>query len=202
MKKSILIALIVLIPLVIGSVPLVRATDLQPPSVTPTEISVAHSPDEGVPPELLNPDLGFVDTAFNGLFWMPEKEGKFSKIKHRASYGGTRLRVNTPGDYWVDLPLSFDTYIDGIARKISFVEFCGQTTNYNKVFPIYWLFWDEAYNFDGVNIIWASNNNVNCSSRTFSPAVWKQSLAISVLVRFKNTSDYFTFRKAWLKTIQ
>jgi len=200
MKIKALFVFIMLIPLIVGSV--VYAGDRLPnrPGGDTTGESIVYEYKEGVVPEHLKvaPEASKTELVLNGLYWFPEKEGKFTKVKR--GYWGT-LTMATPGGWWVDVSVPLVTYLNGVGQYVKYVEFCGQSSNGAKTKPISWEINSMRKNeWDGP-IAWPANNNLNCVGHTFTPKVIIEDLNIAVKVYYKNNTHDFSFYKAWAKVV-
>jgi len=203
MKIKTLIALLLLVPLVISSV--AHAEEPTPPSdETPiVEDSVIIDSQAGVilDSSALDPNAVNRYMHMYGINWIPEKAKKFSKIKH--NFNGTTTRVNTPGSYYVNSSIPLINYEDGRSQYLKEVQICGKSSKGSKVFPIRWkLYSTNNGNFYTGSIIWPADEDKHCVNKTYSTPVYQVDLMVSVLVIYKNTTQTFTFKDVWIRTLE
>jgi len=196
MKIKTLIALMLLVPLAIGSV--AYAGDPLPPDLEapPTEEATVYEYQEGEIQEQLDhaPDVESRAFGMYGVNWFPEKPSKFAKVKRYTE--GTKTRVNTPGTYYMDISIPLYYWYDG-SQKLQQVSFCGQSSKGAKTKPVKWEWWSEGSQFYSGSIAWSANENVQCVQKIYSPATLeKQNLLVRVYVKYHNTTHSFTFKKA------
>jgi hypothetical protein len=137
----------------------------------------------------------WTDIAVHGTMWNPELRGKFSLFKPLG--WGTATKVKAAGNQWVHIPIPYITYLEDVAQKIRYVEFCAQSSAGSTTKPTALHLWAGSKRFYAGAISWPANNNYNCSGASFSPGVWKEDLGVSVLLHYENTTDSITLYKAW-----
>ena len=194
-KKLLLLLLIMLLSLSssITSIPLVRAQTDGPSSEGDSGVYTPGEDDPSFPTAI----TGFSDFTIQGTAWTVERRGKFQRIK---PWGwGTELKTKTTTDEWVHIPVPMPTYVDATAVKISHVEFCARSSAGARTKPIRMDLWADDLRFKIQSISWPADNNSHCAYVNFSPATWKESLGISVYLRFANSADTITLGKAWVR---
>jgi len=201
MSRRILVALFILIPFALGTIPFVSASPPNPEPILPVEEAEVYDPladSRSVPIQSIN---GYTEVVMYGLNWFPRKENMFSKIKRRVNFGGTRFWVKTPGSYNIDISLPLETVRDTVNNNLSYVEFCGYSSNASSAKPKHWELWAEETLFYEADISWPNSSSTQCVYKSFNIPKWRQSLAISVLVKLKNTNDSFTLKKAFVRFV-
>ena len=141
---------------------------------------------------------GDTDMVAHGTAWVPERKWKFKMFK---PYGwGTRTKVKVgPSDVWVHIPIPYMSRIENDRTWVEYVEFCAHSTNGAATKPVKLDVWDNRVRVASVTVSWVSNNKVQCHGITLSPKVMAQSLGLSVLLHFANTTDRITLFKAWAR---
>lgn len=147
---------------------------------------------------------GFVDTVSYGTDWNPENRNYMSLWKWFGWGIEAKLKAaRAPGYVWVHIPITLLSYNEGSAMKIDYVEFCAMSTNGVATKPTDLHLWEETGSGDGSDrfytsvISWPADNNTHCIGADLNPAVWKQSLGVSVRLYFANSTDKITLGKAW-----
>jgi hypothetical protein len=141
---------------------------------------------------------GTIDLALPGTAWVAEKPWRTSI---RPFGWGTRLKHKKGGSEWFHMPLALPTYVDSVARKISKVEFCAKSNEPTVVKPIKIDLWENNSRFHSSTISWPNKTSMHCHSIGFNPPVWKQSVGMSVLIQFGNTTGSVTMYKAWVRVV-
>lgn len=152
----------------------------------------------GSPPQpLFAPDAVDTDIAVHGTAWVAETPKQLSL--NRAYGWGLAVRKKLPGSVWFHISIPYTTYLENRAQYISQVTFCGKSTNGAAVKADWMDLWEEnASRFWTQGISWPASGAYDC--RTVYPGnVWKHDLGLSVRVVFNNTTDTFTFMKAWVR---
>jgi len=198
MKTKIIISLFVLIPLLVTNIALAEkpAPGHPEPSGEPSEIDTYIFDAENLK---LAPVAGNTDLAVHNQGWMPEKPNKFKPFKYE--HWATIIKALAPGYYWVGISIPLITYLDGVAQRIKYVEFCADSSKGAKSKPTAWEIYERRNIVWSGNINWPADNDTHCIGHTFSPAIWKQDLGISVYLYFKNKDHIIYMEKAWVKTI-
>jgi len=176
MKIKALIALMLLAPLVIGSVAYAGDT-----------VTVEQAIDA--------PEAGERYFGMYGINWFPEKAGKFSKIKRNVN--GTKTQVNTPGTYYVNISIPIFYYEDGTQNGLYGVRFCGQSSKGAKTKPVKWKFWASGTQFFSESILWPADEDEHCIDEYFTPTALQNNLLVQVYVKYYNTTHTFTFKRAF-----
>jgi hypothetical protein len=137
----------------------------------------------------------WTDIAVHGTMWNAENRGQFSALK---TFGwGTYTKAKAVGTQWVHIAIPYVTYLEDIAQKVRYVEFCAQSSAGATTKPSRLDIWGGATRFYTGAIVWPANNNRNCVGTFFTPGVWKEDLGISVQLNYANTADTITLYKAW-----
>jgi hypothetical protein len=144
---------------------------------------------------------GYSDLVNFGTAWVPQSRSKFSAWRPMGWGIEARVKPAGVGDQWVHIPIPFMAVEEGTAVKIAYVEFCAKSSNGGFTKPIRMHLRSEDTLFGDQAVVWAANNSRQCFHIELSPAVWQQSLGVSVLVHFASTSDMMTFYKAWVRVI-
>ena len=147
---------------------------------------------------------GYSDLVGYGTSWVPQSRSKFSAWRPMGWGIEAKVKAAGVGDQWVHIPIPFMSVEEGTGMKVAYVEFCAQSSNGAATKPVRMhlrseggavgIFGDQA-------VVWAANNNRQCFGINLSPPVWKESLGVSVLVHFANTSDMITLYKAWVHLV-
>ena len=143
-------------------------------------------------------DPGAHDFTNHGTAWVPEFRAQFTAFIPRG--WGTQTKAKAVGSYWVHMPMPYPSVLAASVMYIKYVEFCGKSNNYTKVYPVHWdLYEGSGTNFYSSNITWPSDNAYHCYGVSFTPGVWQQDLGISLLMTYQDTTTYFTLYKAWVR---
>ncbi len=137
----------------------------------------------------------FTDVAVQGTAWVPELRVKFSAFSIRA--WGAVAKAKAAGDQWVHIPIAYPTYIKSTGEKIVYVEFCAKSSAGANTKPVKMDLWGNDGRFYTGAVSWPADNAYHCWGVSFNPGTWKQSLGISVLLHFANTTDTITLYKGW-----
>ncbi len=174
----------------------VEANQVQSDEVVVTPI--LRDFDDGQPfPEEIGA-LPWTDFAVHGTAWVRENAGQFSMFK---PYGwGTAAKVKASGYQWVHIAIPYTTYLEDVAQKVRYVEFCAVSTNGAATKPVKMDVWANTVKISSTPISWPADNARHCFGVTYSPGVWYQDLGVSVQLYFANTTDKITLYKAWLQT--
>jgi len=144
---------------------------------------------------------GYSDLVNYGTAWVPQYRNKFSAWRPMGWGIEAKVKAAGVGDQWVHIPIPLMSVEEGTFVKIAYVEFCAKSSNGAVTKPIRMHLRTDAGLFGDQAVVWAANNNRQCFGITLSPAVWRESLGVSVLVHFANTSDMMTFYKAWVHLV-
>jgi hypothetical protein len=159
---------------------------------------VVYTPGEGESP-VPSAFTGNTDLVHQGTAWVRELTGKFAVFR---PYGwGTLTRVKAAGDYWVHIPVPYASVIDGQALKFKYAEVCGYSSNGAATKPIKLDLWQNTIKIGSWAITWPADNNYHCAGVSFGTPEWKDSVGISVLLRYANTTDTITLAKAWIRLV-
>jgi hypothetical protein len=176
------ILLAVALLLVIG-VPAIQAAPLDTPAVSVNPVAPA----------------GSYDFTNHGTAWVPQVGTSFSLFSPKGL--GMLTKVKVAGQQWVHIPMPYPSVIAGSGMYIAHVEFCAISTNGTSTRPIRWELWSNSGRFYVANITWPADNAEHCISHAFAAPVWQEDLGISVLLKFANTTDQITLRKAWVRVV-
>jgi hypothetical protein len=139
--------------------------------------------------------IPWTDISVHGTMWTPELRSKFSLFR---PYGwGTATKVKAAGDQWVHIPIPYVTYLEDVAQKIRYVEFCAQSSAGSRTKPTALHLWAGSKRFYAGAISWPADNAYHCAGVSFSPGVWKEDLGVSVSLHYANAVDSITLYKAW-----
>jgi hypothetical protein len=141
------------------------------------------------------PAVPWTDIAVHGTMWRPEKQVQFSVFN---PYGwGTAAKVKAASYQWVHLSIPYITFMEDIAQKIRYVEFCAQSSAGIRTKPIALHLWAGATRFYAGAVAWPATNTLNCSGTFFTPGIWKEDLGVSVQLKYANIADTITLYNAW-----
>ncbi|MBI4672122.1 MAG: hypothetical protein HY741_10710 [Chloroflexi bacterium] len=158
----------------------------------PSNTNLAYSP-------LLEPaNPGETHIVMQGTMWQPEVRKGFGTWRPFAWGVQAKRKATGYQDQWVHIGVPLMTYHEGIARKIKSVEFCAKSSNGAVTKPIWMDLYDNDVSIGQYAISWPADNAYHCFSKTFSPATWRSSLGVSVMLRFPNATDTITLYKAWV----
>jgi hypothetical protein len=202
MNRRISLISLLMIPILLGSVAFTGA-GATPPYQKAVDQSITYELDENAAPGSQVPSLGgeavFTDMAMHGTLWTPEIRTNFALFR---PYGwGTATKVKAASLQWVHIPLSYATYINGVAQKIQYVEFCAQSSNGGVSGPTRMDLWAHNVRFLQEHFAWPFTNNIACHGHLFATPVWKQDLGVSVQLAFSSAADTITLYKAWVRTV-
>ncbi len=173
MNKRSFLSLLLIVPLLVGGIAY-RAGAAEA-SISPAAISS--------------------DIAVHGTAWVPQKASNFSLWQPLG--WGTAARAKYATDLWVHIPLNYPTYINGVAQRLLYVEFCAASSNSAISKPKSMDVWSNITKISTQTITWTAGNNVKqCVGQIFSK--WYEDVGISVLLHYGNTTDTITLLKAWV----
>jgi len=170
-----------------------------------TSLSASPEPEPAPPP---GPDTYLIDAPFSpespgrtdiavqGTLWRPERPRQFSLFQVKG--WGIETKKKVAGDEWVHITVPLITRLENRLQKIGKVEFCAKSTNGTATKPVRIDLWANKAQFKSQVIAWPADNNYHCIAISFSPAIWKESLGISVLFHYANSADRITLYKAWV----
>jgi len=130
--------------------------------------------------------------------WRPQSPRHFTPFQVYG-WGVETKRKTSGGNEWVHIAVPMITRLENRMQKIRKVEFCAKSTNGVQTKPIAIHLWSNKTRFKAQNIGWPADNKYHCVAVTFNPPVWKESLGISVLLHYANTTDRITLYKAWVQ---
>lgn len=148
---------------------------------------------------VLAPNAVYTDLAVQGTMWQPQTRGAFKQFMPVGWGTATQLKPNKPLDQWVHIGLPLITRQDSALRYIRYVEFCAWASNGAVTKPTAMDLWANGSAIGHYPFSWPADNGYHCYGRTFTPAIWKEALGISVLLHFANTTDTITLAKAWVQ---
>ena len=159
--------------------------------------------EEGNPPDELVHFLNLEgatnsDYTIHGTMWQPQ----FWSHVNRGVYGnGTVMsHKDAAGGYeWAHISVPFPTYINGVAENIAFVQFCAEADHPSRTKPTKLQIWADTLIYNGT-ISWPNSTARQCVGVTFAP-IWKESLGLSVLIKYYNGTDKVTLDKAWVRIV-
>ena len=159
-----------------------------------------YTPGVDDPPELLA-ITGLSDFATQGTAWVSERPRRFKLWKVRG-WGTQTVHYGSsaPADEWVHLPLSTATYIDGTQLYVKHVEFCAQSTNGAVTKPTRLHVRANGALVGDIPVSW-SDNDFHCAYIVFTPALWMESVGISVKLHYANGNDQITLFKGWVRMV-
>lgn len=191
---------LLIIPLVVGSVAFAGTGPTSPDPRGEVQ-SVTYGLEENAPPKSPEPSGEAVrtDLAMHGTLWTAELRGQFQIFQPKG--WGTTTRVKAASLQWVHIPLPYATFINGVAQRIQYVEFCAQSSNGAISKPVRMDLWANNQRFLSKNIGWLANNAIQCRNHAFATPVWKEDLGLSVLLNFANATDQITLYKAWVRLV-
>jgi hypothetical protein len=163
--------------------------------------NTTNTRDEFTPPFAAPENPGKTDVAIQGTMWQPQTRKGFSLWQPLGWGTATRRKANKPADQWVHIGVPLITFLNGTALKVQYVEFCATSTNGAVAKPTRMDVWDNTAGIGSSNITWPADNAYHCAGRYFTPAAWRSTLGISVLLHFDNTTDTITLHKAWVHSI-
>lgn len=142
---------------------------------------------------------GAVDIATQGTEWVVERKWKF-KVNMPLGWG-VRTKAKAATQEWIHIPLSYTTFLDGTAMKLSKVEFCAAATNPTQTKPVRMDVWAKNQRISQKNLTWPNSTGIVCQWIDYASPKWYESIGISVLVNYANDKDKVTFYKAWLRLV-
>jgi hypothetical protein len=142
---------------------------------------------------------GINHMAVQGTAWVPERPKNFDLFKHWA--WGTRTRAKKATQEWVHIAIPTPTYIDGTQLKVNFVQFCAKAWKPLKSAPVAVHIWANNVRVHAETITWPNSTAVECHDVSFSPAVWMESVGVSVLVKYANAKNKVELNKAWIQLV-
>jgi|GEM_PF-2734941 len=156
---------------------------------------------------IYSPELGEVgpgaplanetDLAMQGTGWAAEGISAFKTFK---PYGwGTLTRKYAASEAWVHAPLVATSYLNGVAQKLRYVEFCAKSSNGVSTKPITLDVWNNTGKTSSDAIAWPADNAYHCIGKTYATPAFHQSVGISVKLHFANGTDTITLYKAWAR---
>lgn len=199
MKIKLLIIIVLLLALPIGvfyTTSGAEANQVQNDEVVVTPILRDYDDDKPFPEEL--GATPWTDFAVHGTAWIRELPAQFSSFQ--AKGWGTVAKVKAAGYQWVHIPIPYATYLEDVAQKVRYVEFCAQSSNGAATKPVKLDIWAHNVRISSTSISWPADNAIHCFGVNYSPGVWKQDIGVSVSLYFANTTDKITLYKAWLQT--
>ena len=133
-------------------------------------------------------------------FWSHVNKGVYG-------WGSVMSNKNAAGGYeWAHISVPFPTYINSVAQYIMFVQFCAEADHPTRTKPTKLDLWADTKFFSSP-IVWPNSTARQCIGVSFSPAIWKESLGLSVLVSItmvpikspliKPGSKFRTHRRSW-----
>lgn len=139
---------------------------------------------------------GDSDLVVHGSAWMAQRSWKFRKI-FRWGWGTQFKRGWGPTNEWVHVSIPWASRVDGDYLNLKYVEFCAQSTAGTVTKPTRVDIWENNTRIVQQSIAWPPDNNYHCVTVNVTPAVFAESVGVSVLVHFENKPDKVTFYKAW-----
>ena len=159
---------------------------------------VVYTPNEGDGP-VPSAITGNTDLVHQGTAWVAEKRAQFSIFK---PYGwGTEAKVKAASDQWVHIAVPYISILDGTGLKLQYAEICGKSSNGAATKPTKIDLWVNALRIGSYAISWPADNAYHCAGVTFGTPTWRDSVGISVLLHFANTTDKITLNKAWVRLV-
>lgn len=163
-----------------------------------TEQVVVYTPGEGDDP-VPSAITGYTDLVHQGTAWVAEKRYQLSLFK---PYGwGTEVKAKAAGDQWVHIAVPYISILDGTAIKLQYAEVCGTSSNGAATKPTKIDLWRNTLRIGSYTIAWPADNAYHCAGVTLAVPDWKDSVGISVLLHFANTTDKITLAKAWVRLV-
>jgi len=203
MKYKGLIVLFLMLPLVVGSVPIGLAAPGTQGEVSSDIIFSSSERDSIKSPMLEYPEAPFMDVTVQGTGWRSQNRDKFSMFKIKA--WGTKTQLKVPGDTWVHIPITHLPNFGTIPNKISQVNFCAASSNWGNTKPIKIELWFERIRIYNESIIWVpdpATDPLRCHTVSLSPKITPFWLGISVKLHFHNASDVIKLYGAWTRLVQ
>jgi hypothetical protein len=139
------------------------------------------------------------DLVAHGTAWVPEARSKFSRWVPKGWGIEAKVKAAGVGDVWVHIPIPDETVANGTVMNLVYVEFCAKSSNGAQTMPTRMDLWAFDTRFKSQAVTWPADNAIHCWGITFSPVTWQQSLGVSVLLHFANTTDQITLYKAWAR---
>jgi hypothetical protein len=141
---------------------------------------------------------GNYDFTTYGTAWLPEIRGQYGWIAPRG--WGLQAKAKTTGYKWMHMPMQYPTVIASSLMKVSYIEFCAQSSNGAVTKPVHIDYYsDNGNKWYNMAISWPADNNVHCIGYTLPAPTWYQNLGLSVQLYFPNTTDMITMYKAWVR---
>ncbi len=194
MKLRLIATLILVLLLPFGLSFMTTGAEANPEMQEPEVTSGVYDGAEPVPYER---GAVFTDYAIHGTAWV--KEGPVTSMFKSMGWG-TEVKAKAAGDIWVHIPIPFNTYLNGVAQKVTHVEFCAKSSHGSITKPIKLHVRTSQSLPRSTNISWPADNNYHCAWIDFPPT-WYEDIGVSVLLHFANTTDKITLYKAWLRTV-
>jgi hypothetical protein len=100
------------------------------------------------------------DFAVHGSGWARENPGQFSSFKVMG--WGTTAKVKAAGYQWIHMAIPYLTYIEDVAQKVRYVEFCAASTNGASTKPVKLDVWAHGTRVSSTAIAWPADNAIHC----------------------------------------
>ena len=177
----VLVGLLVLI-LVTGSSPLVAGAD------DPLTAAAGDSPTARY--------LGTLTLGSHGSAWVPQVRGKFALWRPYGWGTATRVTLAGVGDQWVHIQVPAASFFDESLTTLWSAQFCARSSNGARTKPIQIDIWNGTSRIYSAPIAWNGDNLDHCWEVGFTPPLWAETVGISVLLRFANSTDQITLEGA------
>ena len=179
MNKRLLYPILLIFPLLIGSVAFAPQTPRAAPLPAPA-LSIT----------------GQTHVSVHGTLWEAERPTQFSVFRRYA--WGTRAQAKVASRPWIHIPMVYPTYIDMLPQKLVSVEFCAKSSDGALARPVRMELWDLEFKVAQKAIAWPADNLYHCQTYTFGSPVWFDEIGLSVQLKFDNTTDTINLYKAWI----
>lgn len=196
-QYKLIFLLIMIVVLISSSVALGAPGDVQTDEPEQQEATYIYTPEVDDPQIPLS--IGATDLVHQGTAWVAEKRYKFNLFRPYA--WGTQTKTKAAGDQWVHIAPPLMTRADGAWMYIEVVEFCAKSSNGAQTKPVGVHLRSNLNIFLNESISWPADNAYHCWTHVFNPPIWKESLGVSVLAHYANTTDKLTFFKSWVRVV-
>ncbi len=201
MKNKLLLVLLLVVPfLFLNSNPSMAAPTGDDPGAVTYTYEAGNPPPEVI--ALRDARAGSpTDSSMQGTGWQPQFKGHFNwavkstgvETQAAAAYGNTYQ--------WVHMPIPYPVHILNALLKVSLVEFCATADHPTRTMPTKIEIWGYSAGahvklYSG-SISWINSTNIVCHTVTFGVPAAYESLGVSVLIKYANTTDMIQLNHAW-----